>query len=85
MEAHQLESRLMIERGLSMERLFTFTYLTERTALDELALDDGIGATSEPGSRVVTGSGRRGTGVSATLPNAESTQTTPPARATSNR
>jgi diguanylate cyclase (GGDEF)-like protein len=30
-----------------MERLFTFSYLTERTALDELALDDSIGATSE--------------------------------------
>ena len=31
-----------------MERLFTFAYLTERTALDELALDDTLGATSEP-------------------------------------
>src|SRR4051794_18702323 len=39
--------RLMLERGLSMERLFTFAYLTERTAVDELALDDAIGATSE--------------------------------------
>jgi diguanylate cyclase (GGDEF)-like protein len=40
--------RLMLERALSVERLFTFAYLTERTALDELALDDTIGATSEP-------------------------------------
>ena len=40
--------RVMLERGLSMERLFTFAYLTERTALDELALDDTLGATSEP-------------------------------------
>ncbi|MGH9144060.1 MAG: GGDEF domain-containing protein [Vicinamibacterales bacterium] len=40
--------RLMLGRALSMERLFTFAYLTERTALDELALDDTIGATSEP-------------------------------------
>jgi len=40
--------RLVHERGVSMERLFTFAYLTERTALDELALSDTIGATSEP-------------------------------------
>jgi diguanylate cyclase (GGDEF)-like protein len=39
--------RAVVERSLSMERLFTFSYLTERTALDELALDDSIGATSE--------------------------------------
>jgi diguanylate cyclase (GGDEF)-like protein len=39
---------LVQERSLSMERLFTFAYLTERTALDELALDDRLGATSEP-------------------------------------
>ena len=31
-----------------IERLFTFVYLTERTVLDELALDDRLGATSEP-------------------------------------
>jgi diguanylate cyclase (GGDEF)-like protein len=37
-----------VERSLSVERLFTFVYLTERSALDELALDDTIGATSEP-------------------------------------
>ncbi len=40
--------RAVVERGLSTERLFTFAYLIERTALDELALDDHIGATSEP-------------------------------------
>ena len=40
--------RVVLERALSMERLFTFAYLTERTALDELALDDALGATSEP-------------------------------------
>jgi diguanylate cyclase (GGDEF)-like protein len=37
----------MLERALSTERLFMFAYLIERTALDELALDDAIGATSE--------------------------------------
>ncbi len=40
--------RVVLERSLSMERLFTFAYLTERTALDELALNDTIGATAEP-------------------------------------
>ena len=40
--------RVVIERSLSMERLFTFVYLTERTALDELALNGTIGATTEP-------------------------------------
>jgi diguanylate cyclase (GGDEF)-like protein len=40
--------RAVRERGLSMERLFTFAYLLERTTLDELALDEQIGATSEP-------------------------------------
>jgi diguanylate cyclase (GGDEF)-like protein len=40
--------RIIGERSLSVERLFTFAYLTERTALDELALSDSIGATSEP-------------------------------------
>jgi diguanylate cyclase (GGDEF)-like protein len=39
---------IILERSLSMERLFTFAYLTERTALDELALDEALGATSEP-------------------------------------
>ena len=36
------------ERGLPTERLFTLAYLIERTALDELALNEAIGATSEP-------------------------------------
>src|SRR5438034_1586907 len=40
--------RVVLERALSMERLFTFAYLTERTTLDELALSEAIGATSEP-------------------------------------
>jgi diguanylate cyclase (GGDEF)-like protein len=40
--------RVVLERALSVERLFTFAYLTERTALDELALNDTFGATSEP-------------------------------------
>ena len=40
--------RMVLERSLSIERLFTFAYLTERTALDELALSETIGATSEP-------------------------------------
>jgi diguanylate cyclase (GGDEF)-like protein len=39
---------VILERTLSMDRLATFAYLTERTALDELALDESIGATSEP-------------------------------------
>ena len=39
---------VIIDRALSIERLFTFVYLTERTTLDELALDDRFGATSEP-------------------------------------
>jgi len=40
--------RMVLERSLSAERLFTFAYLIERTALDELALSETIGATSEP-------------------------------------
>jgi diguanylate cyclase (GGDEF)-like protein len=40
--------RVVLERSLSMDRLFTFTYLVERTTLDELALNETIGATSEP-------------------------------------
>jgi diguanylate cyclase (GGDEF)-like protein len=39
--------RVVIERSLPAERLFTFAFLTERTALEELALDDAIGATTE--------------------------------------
>ena len=37
----------MLERSLPVERLFAFAYLTERAALDELAVDETIGATSE--------------------------------------
>jgi diguanylate cyclase (GGDEF)-like protein len=37
----------LLDRSLAVNRLFTFAYLAERTALDELALDDAIGATSE--------------------------------------
>jgi diguanylate cyclase (GGDEF)-like protein len=40
--------RMVLERTVPAERLFTFAYLTERTALDELALSDTIGATAEP-------------------------------------
>src|SRR5205807_3395116 len=40
--------RVAVERGLSTERLFFFAYLTERSALDELALDETLGATTEP-------------------------------------
>ena len=38
---------VVLERSLPVERLFTFAYLTERAALDELALNEAIGATSE--------------------------------------
>src|SRR5437762_10543865 len=40
--------RIALERSLMATRLFTFVYLLERSALDELALDDTFGATSEP-------------------------------------
>ena len=40
--------RLVAERGLPVEGLFDFVYLTERTALDELALNERIGSASEP-------------------------------------
>jgi diguanylate cyclase (GGDEF)-like protein len=40
--------RVVLERALPTETLFTFAYLVERTALDELALDQSIGATTEP-------------------------------------
>ncbi|MFI5178630.1 MAG: GGDEF domain-containing protein [Vicinamibacterales bacterium] len=40
--------QLVLERSLTMEQLFTFAYLSERTVLDELALNDTIGATTEP-------------------------------------
>jgi diguanylate cyclase (GGDEF)-like protein len=37
-----------LERSLAAGRLFTLVYLLERSALDELALSDALGATSEP-------------------------------------
>jgi diguanylate cyclase (GGDEF)-like protein len=40
--------QVAIERSLPIDKLFTFVYLVERTALDELALDEEIRATSEP-------------------------------------
>ena len=40
--------RVALERTLTAGRLFTFVYLLERTVLDELALSDTIGTTSEP-------------------------------------
>lgn len=39
--------RAVLARGVSMDRLFAFAYLVERAVLDELALDDSFGATSE--------------------------------------
>ena len=39
--------RLILERNVSVERLFTFAYLLERTVLDDLATDETLGATSE--------------------------------------
>ena len=39
--------RITLERSLSVDRLFAFAYLTERTAIDELALSDSLGATSD--------------------------------------
>ena len=44
--------RLVLERSLPVDQLFTLAYLAERTALDELALDEAIGATSEPWPQV---------------------------------
>lgn len=40
--------RIVLESGLSTERLFAFVYLVERTALDEVAIDQAIGATTDP-------------------------------------
>ena len=40
--------RMVLERALPIEQLFTFAYLIERTALDELALSESLGATTEP-------------------------------------
>jgi len=39
--------RLASDRSVSVARLFAFAHLTERTALDELALSASIGATTE--------------------------------------
>lgn len=39
--------RILLERTVSVERLFTLVYLLERTALDDLATDETIGATTE--------------------------------------
>lgn len=39
---------LSAENGLSVGQLFSLAYLIERSALDELALDESFGATSEP-------------------------------------
>jgi len=41
-------SRVVRERPLPIARLFTFAYFIERTTLDELALDENIGATGDP-------------------------------------
>lgn len=40
--------RMVLERALPIDQLFTIVYLIERTALDELALSDSLGATTEP-------------------------------------
>jgi hypothetical protein len=40
--------RVVLERALPLDRLFAFVYFTERATLDELALSDDLGATSEP-------------------------------------
>ncbi len=40
--------RTVVERMLPLDQLFSFVYFTERTALDELALDENLGTTSEP-------------------------------------
>ena len=39
--------RAVAQRGASTERVFSFVYLLERATLDELALDERTGATSE--------------------------------------
>jgi diguanylate cyclase (GGDEF)-like protein len=41
-------NRMALEQTLTAQRLFTFVYLLERTILDELALNDTIGANAEP-------------------------------------
>jgi diguanylate cyclase (GGDEF)-like protein len=44
--------KLVLDRSLPLDQLFTLVYFTERTALDELALDEAVGATSEPWPQV---------------------------------
>lgn len=40
--------RVSLERSVTTAQLFTFAYLVERMTLDEIAISDVIGATSEP-------------------------------------
>jgi diguanylate cyclase (GGDEF)-like protein/excisionase family DNA binding protein len=40
--------RLSQDRSVSIQQLFGLTYLIERTALDEVALDESLGASSDP-------------------------------------
>lgn len=44
--------RLATDNSLTLGQLFSFAYLIERAALDELALDESFGATSEPWAAV---------------------------------
>ena len=46
-DLHRVDRRTHAADGA----VFTFVYFTERTALDELALDERLGATSEPWAR----------------------------------
>lgn len=39
--------QLVVDRDIPVNRLFGFVYFVERTALDELALDSALGATTE--------------------------------------
>jgi diguanylate cyclase (GGDEF)-like protein len=41
-------NRVALERSVLAGRLFTLVYLLERSALDELAVSEAVGATSEP-------------------------------------
>jgi diguanylate cyclase (GGDEF)-like protein len=40
--------QISMDRGLGVKQVYGLVYLVERAALDELALDESIGATSEP-------------------------------------
>lgn len=40
--------RVSLERNVTIDELFTLAYLTERTTLDDIALSETIGATTEP-------------------------------------